>query len=66
MKNIKNDLLFKRCLKAMDFLLFLKTAEAIDDLIGSKISDKIIKVSRNSPLNSLETDKSEAENIGFD
>ena len=34
-----------------------KTAEATSDLIGNKITDKIIKVSRTSPKNSLETAK---------
>ena len=43
-----------------------KTAEATGDLIGNKITDKIRKVSRSSPQNSLEAIQSETENIGFD
>ena len=43
-----------------------KTAEATDDSIGNKIVDKIKKVSRTSPQNSLETVANEAENIELD
>ena len=42
------------------------TAEAIGDLIGNKIADKITKVSRTSSLNSLETVTNKAENIRLD
>ena len=36
-----------------------KTAEATDDLIGNKISDRTTKVSKHSPKNSSETFKNE-------
>ena len=36
------------------------------DLIGSKIVDKITKVSGSLPQNNLETVESKTENIGFD
>ena len=36
-----------------------KTAEATGDLIGNKITNRIIKVSRRSPHDSLETVKNE-------
>ena len=35
-------------------------------MIGNKIADKITKVSRTLPQNSLETVTNGAENIGFD
>ena len=43
-----------------------KTAEATGDLIGNKISDKMTKVSRSSPQDTLEPVESETKNIGFD
>ena len=42
-----------------------KAAEATGDLIGNKIAAKITNVSRTSSQNSLETNESEPENIGF-
>ena len=44
----------------------LKKAKATGDLIGNKVINKITKVSRNSPQNSLERVTSEAEHIGLD
>ena len=40
-----------------------KTTEATGDLIGKKIADKITKVSRSLPENSIGTVKSETGNI---
>ena len=42
-----------------------KTAEVTCDFIGNKSADKITKVPRNSPQNSLKTVESETENTGF-
>ena len=42
-----------------------KTAKRTDDLTNNKFSDKITKVSRTSPQNSLETGINETEKIGF-
>ena len=36
-----------------------KTAEATDDLIGNKITNKIVKLSKNSQQNNLETVRNE-------
>ena len=47
-------------------IVIRKTAEATSDLIGSKIADKIIKVSITSPQNTSETVTNETENIGLD
>ena len=35
-------------------------------LVGNKIAEKIIKASRSSPQNSIETIERETENTGFD
>ena len=43
-----------------------KIAEATGDLIGNKIADKIIKVSRMSPQNNSETVTNGEENIALD
>ena len=43
-----------------------KIAEAAADLIGDKITDKIIKVSRSSQQNSSETVESKIANTRFD
>ena len=43
-----------------------KTAEATGGLVGKKIADKITKVSKSSPQNSLETVESETENTRSD
>ena len=43
-----------------------KIAEATGDLIGNKIADKIIKVSRTSPQNNSETVTNGEENIALD
>ena len=42
-----------------------KTAKTTDDFTGNKIVDKITKVSKRSPQNSLEAVENETENIGF-
>ena len=47
-------------LKLLQKKAIQKTAEATDDLIN-KIANKITKASRNSPQNTLEAVKSEAE-----
>ena len=47
-------------------IVIRKTAEATSDLIGSKIADKIIKVSITSPQNTSETVTNKTENIGLD
>ena len=47
-------------------IVIRKTAEETSDLIGSKIADKIIKVSITSPQNTSETVTNETENIGLD
>ena len=47
-------------------IVIRKTAEEASDLIGSKIADKIIKVSITSPQNTSETVTNETENIGLD
>ena len=47
-------------LKLLQKKAIQKTAEATDDLIN-KITNKITKASRNSPQNTLEAVKSEAE-----
>ena len=45
---------------------FKKTAEATDYLIGFKIVNKITKIGRASPQNSLETVAAKIENVGLD
>ena len=53
-------------LKTASEKVIYKTAEASGDLIGHKIANEIIKVSRTSPQNSSETVTTETENIGLD
>ena len=48
-------------LKTISKRAIQKTAEATSDLIGNKSTDKIIKVSRTSSKNSLETAKSKPD-----
>ena len=55
-----------KALKTASKKVIQKTAEAIADLIGSKIADKIAKVSRISPKNSLETVTNKTEDISLD
>ena len=43
-----------------------KTVEPTGDLIGNKVAEKIVKVSRSSTKDSPETVKNETENIGSD
>ena len=42
-------------LKSSSKRVLQKTAEATDDLIGNKITNKIVKLSKNSQQNNLET-----------
>ena len=46
--------------------LIQKITEATGDLIGNKITDRITKVSKNSPKNISETVENETKNAGFD
>ena len=55
-----------KALKTASKKVIQKTAEAIADLIGSKIADKIAKVSRISPKNSLETVTNKTEDVSLD
>ena len=43
-----------------------KKIEAIDDVIGNEIADKLTKVLRTSPRNSSDTVPNETENIEHD
>ena len=52
-------------LKTASKIAIQKTAEATGVLSGNKIANKITKVSRSSPQNSLETLEPQTENIGF-
>ena len=52
-------------LKTASKIAIQKTAEATGVLSGNKIANKITKVSRSSPQNSLETLEPQSENIGF-
>ena len=46
-------------LKSSSKRVLQKTAEATDDLIGNKITNKIVKLSKNSQQNNLETVRNE-------
>ena len=52
-------------LKTASKIAIQKTAEATGVLSGNKIANKITKVSRSSPQNTLETVELQTENIGF-
>ena len=51
--------------KAASKNAFQKIAEAIGDFIGNNVADKVTRVSRTSPRNTLETLESETENAEF-
>ena len=53
-------------LKLLLIRVIQKTKEGTGDLIGNKISEKIIKVIRTSPQNSSEIVTNERDYIGFD
>ena len=72
-KNISKDLSSKSGRNLLIMLISLlqkranqKTTKATGDLIGNKIADKIIKVSKTTPQNNSETVESETENARFD
>ena len=46
-------------LKSSSKRVLQKTAEVTDDLIGNKITNKIVKLSKNSQQNNLETVRNE-------
>ena len=68
---VKNFFTLLKNWPQMDLKLLQKiiqeTAEAAGDLmIGNIIVDKIIKISKTSPQNTLEAGPSETENVGLD
>ena len=59
LNTIKNFLIMlnnlQQTLEACSKRVIQKIAEATDELIGNKIADRVIKVSKNSEQNNLET-----------
>ena len=58
--------MWNRCTKNYFQKSIKRTEETTGGFIGNKITNKITKISRNSPQNSLETVTSETENVALE